>query len=131
MKRVISAALAMIGVAHADPCEAPLPADRAVFSGPVSYIVDGDGLCVGSKQGGIEVRLGDFDAPELSKPGGAEAKAALRRIAFGKTVSCKPCEGARNPNRCIIYDRVVATCRIDGKRLGDLMRAAGVQEGGN
>lgn len=117
--------------ALADPCDTPLPGAGAVFSGPVTYIVDGDGLCVGHSQGGIEVRLGDFDAPELGKPGGAGAKEALRRIAFGKSVTCRPCEGARNPNRCISHDRIIATCRLDGKRLGDLMRQAGIREGGN
>lgn len=135
MKRAVIAAVGFIGVsisgASADPCEAPLPAKGVTFSGPVTYIVDGDGLCVGDKDGGIEVRLGDFDAPELSKPGGLEAKAALRSIAFGQTVNCKACEGARNPNRCVSYDRVIAVCRLNGRRLGDLMRDAGVPEGGN
>lgn len=117
--------------AFADPCEAPLPVNGAQFSGPVTYIVDGDGLCVGDDQGGIEVRLGDFDAPELNKPSGADAKETLRRIAFGQDVTCTPCEGARNPTKCIRYDRVIATCRLNGVRLGDLMREAGIAEGGN
>jgi len=121
----------LAGPALADPCEAPLPMPGAAFSGPVSYIVDGDGVCVGNYQGGVEVRLGDFDAPELSKLGGAGAKEALRQIALGRTVVCTPCEGARNPNRCISHDRVIATCRLNGKRLGDLMREAGIPEGGH
>mgnify|MGYP001417497457 CR=1 FL=1 len=131
--RAVAATVAALiaSPALADPCEAPLPKPGATFSGPVTYIVDGDGLCVGEAQGGIEVRLGDFNAPELNGPGGAEAKAALRRIAFGKSVTCTPCEGARNPNKCVSYDRVIATCRLNGKRLGDLMRAAGIQEGGH
>ena len=29
------------------------------------------------------------------------------------------------------YDRVVARCEIGGRSVGDLMRAAGVAEGGN
>lgn len=29
------------------------------------------------------------------------------------------------------YDRVVATCRIGGRSIGDLLRAAGSIEGGN
>lgn len=28
------------------------------------------------------------------------------------------------------YDRVIATCSMDGKRLGDLMRERGIEEGG-
>lgn len=127
---IFAAAFAFASPALADPCEAPLPARGEVFSGPVTYIVDGDGLCVGKERGGIEVRLGDFDAPEISELSGEKAKAALRKIAYGKTVICTPCEGARNPARCTSYDRVIATCRLDGKRLGDLMREAGVIEGG-
>jgi len=55
--------------------------------------------------------------------GGEEAKAALARIAMGRTVTCVA--GHR------FYDRVVATCALRGRTLGDLMRAAGVPEGGN
>ena len=138
MNRVfIQAALAAIcwtggaSFAAADPCEAQLPPAGVTFSGPVTYIVDGDGLCVGDDQGGIEVRFGDFDAPELNAPGGREAKETLRTIALRKTVICKSCEGARNPNRCVSFDRIIATCRLNGERLGDLMREAGIKEGGN
>ncbi len=70
--------------ALADPCEAPLPSKGEAFAGVVSYVVDGDGLCVGADRGGIEVRLGDFNAPELREPGGREAKAMLERIAMGQ-----------------------------------------------
>lgn len=61
-------------VAHADPCEGRLP-DRAgaTFSGLVRYIGDGDSLCVGPSSDPstwIEVRLSDFDAPELHSPTG-------------------------------------------------------------
>ncbi|GEM_PF-2387195 len=123
--------IAMIARAAADPCEADLPKPGAEFSGPVTYIIDGDGLCVGNHNGGIEVRLGDFDAPEQGQPGAKDATDALRKLAFGKNVVCTSCEGARNPNRCVSYDRVIATCRLNGERLGDLLRALGVREGGN
>lgn len=71
----------------------------------------------------IEVRLADFYAPELSEPGGREAKAALERIAQGRPIVCVA--GRRT------YDRVVGSCRINERDLGDLMRRAGVSEGGN
>lgn len=99
----------------------------SLFEGRVVRIVDGDGIVL---DGGTEVRLGDFDAPEWNEPGGEEAKAALREIAFGRRVECRACEGARNPRRCASYDRVIATCRLEGKRLGDLMRARGIRQGG-
>lgn len=111
---------AIIGPALADPCEAPLPPPGEEFSGAVTYIVDGDGLCVGSDNGGIEVRLADFNAIELRDPGGPEAKATLARIAFGKTVACVA--GHKS------YDRTVARCVLDGRSLGDLMREAGQAE---
>jgi endonuclease YncB( thermonuclease family) len=107
--------------------KAAFATDTALFGGPLSRIIDGDGIQI---RGGPEVRLGDFDAPELNQPGGREAKAALTRIAFGKIVECRRCEGARNPRKCTSHDRVIATCRLDGVRLGDLMRREGIEEGG-
>lgn len=113
----------MCSSALADPCEAPLPHKGQAFSGVVTYIVDGDGFCVGDKDGGIEVRMADFNAIELNQPGGQESKRALKKLIYGKVVSCRA--GRRS------YDRTVAHCRLDGKSIGDLLRAAGVPEGGN
>ncbi len=128
------AAVALATPASADPCEAPLPTQAgAAFSGVVRYIVDGDGLCLGPANDGgstwIEVRLMDFDAPELREPGGEEARQTLRRLAFGQRVECVVTPGRRGTTTS--YDRTHAVCRLAGRRLGDLMRAAGVAEGGN
>lgn len=120
-------------IAHADPCEGPLPqrsGDR--FSGTVRYVGDGDGLCVGVSDDPntwIEVRLADFNAPELRSPGGPGAKAALEGIALGREAVCVAGGGRRG--NVTSYDRVIATCRINGRRIGDLMREAHVEEGGN
>lgn len=127
MKMITSAVMAMLPtliapLAWADPCHAPLPPRGATFGGAVSYIVDGDGLCVGQAEGGIEVRLSDFRAPELRQAGGREAKAALAAITSGQHVDCVALGHS--------YDRVVAACSIDGRALGDLMRDAGIAEGG-
>ena len=77
--------------AHADPCEAPVPSQVGVeFSGLVRYVGDGDGLCVGRTSDPnewIEVRLADFDAPELHTPGGPAAKAALRAAIGAPTIT--------------------------------------------
>jgi len=70
----------------------------------------------------VEVRLADFYAPELHAPGGAQAKAALQSITRGHTVACRADHQT--------YDRIAATCRLGGRSLGDLLRAAGVPEGG-
>lgn len=97
------------------------------ISGVVRHVIDGDGLRLST---GHEIRLGDFDAPEWNERGGRAASAALTDIALGKTVECRPCEGARNPRTCTSYDRIIATCRLNGRRLGDLMRSRGIAEGG-
>ena len=70
----------------------------------------------------VEVRLADFYAPEFSSADGPAAKAALKRIAFGKQATCVA--GAST------YDRIAARCHIDGRAIGDLMTAAGIKEGG-
>lgn len=119
---ILGSVCTTIGIAHADPCEAELPRPGTEFSGVVTYIVDGDGLCVGDRAGGIEVRLADFNAIELNRPGGHDAKRTLSDLVFGKTITC--IAGKRS------YDRTVGQCVLDGRRLGDLMREAGVPEGG-
>ncbi len=127
-------ALTLASGAAADPCDSipykgPMPdhlRPREAFSGPVVYIGDGDSLCVAvgpSHAQWAEVRLADFYAPELHDAGGAEAKATLSRLVEGKRVECV----AEHRS----YDRVVAVCRLRGRSIGDLMREAGVQEGGS
>lgn len=123
---------ALPSLARADPCEGALPRRAGeTFSGQVRYIGDGDSLCVGQsddRDTWIEVRLADFNSPELVSPAGPAAKAALERIAMGRTAQCVA--GGGRTRRVISYDRVIATCRIAGRRIGDLMREAGVEEGG-
>lgn len=122
-----------IAPVHADPCEAPLPSQAGVrFSGVVRYVGDGDGLCVGKTADPnewIEVRLSDFNAPELHQPGGAAAKAALERVALHQEVACTTERG--RGGRVISYDRVIARCRIGAASIGHLLRGIGVPEGGN
>ena len=132
---VMTATFLLAGTAAlADPCTAipdkgPTPAylsRSAEFSGRAVYIADGDGLCVAlglTPDQWVEVRLQDFYAPELNAPGGQAAKQTLSRIVAGRTVKC------RADHRS--YDRIVSTCWLDGRSVGDLMRRAGVAEGGN
>lgn len=119
-------------IALADPCTAAPPQHAGdTFSGIVRYVGDGDGLCVGPSADPdtwIEVRLADFNAPELGSPGGAAVKAVLERIAMGQRAEC--IAGGGRTRRVISYDRVIANCRINGRRIGDLMREAGAEEGG-
>ncbi|OAI44280.1 nuclease [Rhizomicrobium sp. SCGC AG-212-E05] len=111
--------------AVADPCGGKLPKAGTNFQGQVRYVGDGDSLCVGNTANSnewIEVRIADFYAPELNAAGGRDAKAALERIAMGKLAMCTA--GKRS------YDRVVATCSINGRSVADWMKAADVPEGG-
>ena len=126
--------LSLATQAMADPCEAipedgPTPAYLnldAVFTGPVNLVIDGDSICVAvapGPAGAVEVRLADFYAPESAAPGGRAAKAALEKIALGRTAVCTA--GMRT------HDRIAARCVVDGRPLGDTLRAAGISEGGN
>ncbi|CAM5615188.1 thermonuclease family protein [Hyphomicrobium sp. 2TAF46] len=118
--------------AAADPCTAPVPTRAGhSFSGQVRYVGDGDGLCVGDSPDPttwIEVRLADFDAPELHAPIGARAKAALEDVALGRGAFCTAVRG-RN-GRVQVYDRVIAVCQISGRSIGTLLRQIGAPQGG-
>lgn len=118
--------------ALADPCEAPLPRHPGqTFSGQVRYVGDGDSLCVGPGDDPatwIEVRLADFDAPELAEPEGGRARSLLTGIALGRWANCTARRG--RTGRVITYDRVIATCLINGRSIGTLLRAKGAPEGG-
>jgi len=131
----VSAAVTVLFIgapALADPCTAPLPSrDGEVFSGLVLYVGDGDGLCIGptsNPKTWTEVRLADFDAPELDKPGGREAKARLSRLVKGRRVQCTAQRG-RNGS-VIVYDRVIAACTLNGEPLGTLLGRRGGVPGG-
>ncbi len=92
--RFLMTALMMIGfagVAHASPCEGKLPAPGATFSGQVRYVIDGDGFCVSDsadQRTWIGVRVADFNARELHKPGGPQARDALSEVALGQQAVC-------------------------------------------
>lgn len=111
--------------ARADPCTATLPAKRTTFSGVVRYVGDGDSLCIGPRDRPelwIEVRLADFNAPELNERGGQRAKALLQSVTMGRWLSCKAERRS--------YDRVVASCTLNGTAIGSELRRRGGQEGG-
>ena len=120
-------------IAHADPCEGALPRRAGeVFAGQVRYVGDGDSLCVGADadpRRWIEVRLADFNAPELATPEGPRSKAMLEELALGRVARCEARRG--RSGRVRSYDRVIAICRIEGRSVGDLLRAAGAPAGGN
>jgi endonuclease YncB( thermonuclease family) len=118
-----------------DACTAPLPSGAGTeFAGVVRHVIDGDSICVGPADGDgstwIEIRLMDFDAPEARQPGGAEAEATLSRLVLNREAQCTVTRSNRS-GATQSYDRVHAVCRVDGRTIGDAMRAAGANEGGN
>ncbi len=120
-------AFGLAGTAHAqpNPCPGALPRPGTTFGGIVRMVLDGDTMCVSEKpyfKTWIKIRLADFDAPELKRPGGDAAKAALEDIAMGQRVVCV--SGGRS------FDRAVARCAIEGKAVGAFMRDEGIEEGG-
>ncbi|MBR1019270.1 nuclease [Bradyrhizobium viridifuturi] len=126
-------ALVCAAPAWADPCEGHLPMRPGVgFAGIVRYVGDGDSLCIGKTadpKEWIEVRLFDFNAPELHDAGGPAAKAALERLALRRDATCTSERG--HSGRVVSFDRVIARCELQSRSIGTLLRAAGVAEGGN
>lgn len=125
--------LVIAGAAFADPCTARVTGYRpgTSVSGVVTYVGDGDSLCIGSSSkpaNWIEVRLVDYFAPELHEEGGPAAKRRLELLASGKQLVCTVANGQNG--RTYSYDRLIATCRLSGKNLGDMLRLRGGTEGG-
>jgi len=129
----VAIAVGTAAPAQADPCEGQLPTHAGTtFAGEVRYVGDGDSLCVGrtlDPNEWIEVRLADFNAPELHASRGPEAKAALERTALHRTVTCVTERG--RSGRVISYDRAIARCTLGKISLGELLRQTGTAEGGN
>ncbi len=130
---VVAALVALPTLAHADPCEGRLPSRPGqTFTGTVRYIGDGDSLCVGATgdpNDWIEVRLADFDAPELREPNGRRSRDILSELVRGRQLECTAERG--RSGRVISHDRVIATCRLGGQRVGDLLRGRRAPTGGN
>lgn len=135
MKRAVFALISLglagfgfAGVAQAkpDPCPGALPRPGTTFGGIVRAVLDGDTICVSEKpyyKNWVKIRLSDFSAPELDRPGGEAAQATLEDIAMGQRVVCVG--GGRS------FDRIVARCTIVKKSLGTFMREHGVEQNGD
>ena len=78
------------------------PTSFEPFSG-YAHVIDGDTI----KIRGMKIRLAGVNAPELDKPYGVKSKYEMVKIVKGKTVYVVP-DGTTS------YDRIVATCYVDG-----------------
>jgi endonuclease YncB( thermonuclease family) len=74
------------------------------------YVIDGDTIV----SDGARIRLAGIDAPELSQPGGAEARSHLIRLIAGGAVRIEPLSTDR-------YGRMVARVHAGCGDLGRLM----------
>jgi len=130
---VLTAALGLFATpALADPCEARVTGFKpgATVAGEIRYVGDGDSLCIGPGRDPstwVEIRLADFYAPELNEPGGRAAQRALEAL-MGRRAVCTAQRG--QGGRTASYDRLIATCRVQGRSIAEHMRTAGVQQGG-
>ena len=115
-----------------DPCRAPVKGYRAgqVIRAPVIAAIDGDSLCLAlgpTPDRWLEIRESRWFAPEYHEKGGLAAKRVMESL-IGRRAVCTIERGANR--RVVSYDRVIASCRVDGVPIGVIMRAAGVREGG-
>lgn len=94
--------------------------DLPVWSGVVTYVVDGDSVHVRPAGGGrpLRIRVDGIDAPEICQPGGQTAREALARRALGQRVAV---HGQRHDD----YGRLLARIELKDHDLGQWMVATG------
>jgi micrococcal nuclease len=80
--------------------------DRAVLTGRVIKVIDGDTIDVQLQSGPIRIRFHGVDAPEKAQDHGREAAATLSRLIMGKDVQIEPFEQDR-------YDRLIGIIYLD------------------
>ena len=76
---------------------------------------DGDTIKVGK----VPIRLNCVSAPELDEPLGNAAKKIMVDLVDGKGLRCEM-TGAKT------YDRLVGTCYLDGRDVGEAVITAGL-----
>ena len=87
------------------------------YTGKARYIVDGDTLYIRGHKPAI--RLWGVDAPEQNESGHNAATDTLKRLAYGKKLTCREIEKDR-------YGRIVARCFLpDGQEINAAMIASG------
>lgn len=106
------------GMAGATAWATPRP--QAVWTGVVTYVVDGDTVRVRPPGGGkpVSIRLEGIDAPEICQAGGTLARDALKRRLLGQRVAV---HGRARDD----YGRLVARIQLHGEDQGRWMVANG------
>lgn len=75
-----------------------------------AFVIDGDTIKVDQ----TTIRLNGIAAPEMSEPGGRDAKKAMQSIAGGETVIC-------DPDGTYTHGRTVAVCYVDGEDISETL----------
>ena len=73
--------------------EGPLLVAEEVFTASVMSVEDGDSVVVKTESEPITVNLAGVDAPEMSQPGGLQARQFLSDLTLGKTVTVRLTNG--------------------------------------
>jgi len=96
------------------PTLTTIAATTSILLGMVNQVRDGDTFVVET----TPIRLTGIAAPELSEPGGLEAKQFMINLVGGRVVKCE-LTGERS------YDRMIGRCYLDGMDVGQAIVAAG------
>lgn len=89
--------------------------DNSTISG-TAHATDGDTIKLDQQ---IRVRLSGVAAPERDEVGGSEATSFMARLVNGQKVRCE-LDGTRS------HDRVVGTCFLGSRDIGQAVIAAGL-----
>jgi micrococcal nuclease len=105
----------------AGPSAFAAPPAKPVWSGVVTYVVDGDTVRVRPPGGGkpVSIRLEGIDAPEICQAFGPASRDALMRQVLGKRVQVY---GKRHDD----YGRLLARLEFQGEDTGKWMVTRGL-----
>lgn len=124
----LSGMLAFSSAQAAQAQECTKPRAREHFAGQVVRVYDGDTLTLQrSGCGNINVRLQNWNAPELKEPFGWTQREALTSLAKYRRAQCVVVRGRRGYSS---HGRPIARCSVRGRDLGESMRGLGFAEGG-
>ena len=96
-----------LGTSHLKATEKPLQLQQIV--GRVQHVIDGDTFHLQ----GYAIRLWGIDAPERDTAQGPLATRTLQQLVRGRTLTCLPVDRS--------YERLVASCTINGRDLSQMM----------
>lgn len=119
MRACAAALLLLCGLGSVFAKEAPAQAE--VWTGWVSWVMDGDTVLVvrPGQQEPVKLRLDAVDAPETCQPGGAAARDAMMALALRKSVQVQPLGHDS-------YGRDIGRLTVNGVDLGAEMVRSGM-----